>query len=374
MRIFRNFIIILIFSSCLLHANTYQSGDVVRLSENDTLANDLICAGRSIEIQGHLAGDLFSGSEQMTLDGTIEDDIIAAGRTVLIKGSVGDMVIAMGEKVFIDGEVGGDVLAFGGEVRFTERATVKGNVYVGAANVRLEGGQIGGWLKGGAGTVWLNGAVAGRVILETDEVDFGPDYQAGQGTKLTLPAPLDRENTAYVPEDLEIVIEEKDAFYESGFFYWSLISMFVTGLLLGLVFKQPTRNLLEYTSQNVLKNTGIGFLIVFLTPLAIALLIFPLITLPVALILAAIYLITLYVGLLFSGLFLGSYLFSLLQKGEALGSLVFPFVIGLIIIMSIAQIPIVGSLIKLVLICLGSGSLGVYFWSIKESSDQRTSA
>ena len=110
MRIFINCIIILIFLAGLLHANTYKSGEVVRLSENDTLVNDLICAGRYIEIQGNLAGDLFSGSEQMTLDGTIEDDIVAAGRTVLIKGSVGDMVIGMGEKVLIDGEVGGDVL------------------------------------------------------------------------------------------------------------------------------------------------------------------------------------------------------------------------------------------------------------------------
>ena len=368
MRIFINCIIILIFLAGLLHANTYKSGEVVRLSENDTLVNDLICAGRYIEIQGHLAGDLFSGSEQMTLDGTIEDDIVAAGRTVLIKGSVGDMVIGMGEKVLIDGEVGGDVLVFGGEVRFTERATVNGNVYVGAGNVRLEGGQIGGWLKGGAGTVWLNGSVAGRVILETGEVDFGPDYQAEQGTKLTLPEPLDRDNMAYVPEDLEIVIEEKEAFYESGFFYWSLISMFVSGLLLGLVFKQTTRNLLEYASQSVLKNTGIGFLIVFLTPFATALLIVPLITLPLALILGAIYLITLYVGLLFSGLFLGSYLFSMLQKGQALGSLIAPFVIGLIILVLATEIPYLGTLIKLILVCIGTGSIVTYFWQLKKSS------
>jgi cytoskeletal protein CcmA (bactofilin family) len=365
------FILLLISFSCfVVHAASYRSGEVVRISEGDTLFSDLIAAGRVVEIQGNLQGDAYSGCQEITVQGEITDDLLAAARTVTIRGAVKDMVIGFGEKITIDGEVGGDVLAFCGEVRITERAHVKGNVYTGTGSFRLEGGRIEGWLHGSVGALFLNGYVGQNVELKAGNVEFGPHYDARAGTKLTLSEPLNKEDQMNIPDNLEIVIEEKSGFYQSGYFYWSLVSMFVTGLLIGLFFKQSIRNLLSYSHQNILKNSGIGLMVVFLTPLTIGLLIIPLITIPAALILAALYAILLYLGILFSGLYLGSYLFSLIQKGEALGSLILPFIVGLLILVLLIKIPIIGTLIQVILICLGSGSIVNFLWTLKRGTGQ----
>ena len=370
MNSFRFIMVSISFLYIAVQAGSYRSGEVVRLNEGDTLYSDLIAAGRVVEIQGILQGDAYTGCQEITVEGEITDDLLAAARTVTVRGIVNDMVIGFGEKITIDGVVGGDVLAFGGEVRITERAHVKGNVYTGTGNFRLEGGRIEGWLHGGAGALYLNGYVGQNVKLDAGSVKFGPLYDAQAGTKLTLSEPLDKDDQMNIPDNLETVIEEESAFYQSGYFYWSLVSMFVTGLLIGLFLKQPIRNLLAYSHQNILKNSGIGLMVVFLTPLAIGLLIIPLITIPVALILAALYAILLYLGILFSGLYLGSYLFSLIQKGEALGSLIFPYVLGLLIMVLLSKIPIIGTLIQVILICLGSGSIVSFLWTLKRGTGQ----
>ena len=106
----------------------------------------------------------------------------------------------------------------------------------------------------------------------------------------------------------------------------------------------------------------------FLAPLSIGLLIIPLITIPIALIIGALYAILLYLGLLFSSLYLGSYLISLIQKGEALGSLILPYLIGLIIMVLVTKIPYIGTLIKVGLICLGSGSIITFLWLLKKGN------
>ena len=96
----------------------------------------------------------------------------------------------------------------------------------------MEGGRIDGEIYGYGSEVYLNGMVGKRVDIEADQVRFGVDYRANQGTKLTLQNDSDRKKIKNVPEDLEIIIEEKRAFYESAFFYWSLIAMFTVGVLL----------------------------------------------------------------------------------------------------------------------------------------------
>jgi hypothetical protein len=88
----------------------------------------------------------------------------------------------------------------------------------------------------------------------------------------------------------------------------------------------------------------------------------------VSLILAALYGILLYLGLLFSSLFLGSYLLSLIQRGEALGSLILPYIIGIIIMILVTKIPYLGTLIKVGLICLGSGSIITFLWTLKKGA------
>lgn len=343
----------------------YRGNENVRVEAGDSLFADLISGSRYVDIMGYVDGDVYSGCERMNVEGEIKDDFFAGAREITVKGKVGGMVVGAGQSVTIDGEVGSDVIAFGAEVRITPRAHIKGNLFVGSGSLMFDGGRVDGWIKGGVGQLYLNGSVGEPVSLEAGDVRFGNDYYAPQGTRLTLPKDLD-SHMPNLPNNLEIEIKNRKAFYQSGFFYWSLVSMFVVGLLISLIFKNFTHNLLDVARRNIFKNTGIGFLFLIAAPIAIIILIALILTIPAALILLALYFILLYLSSILTGLYAGKYIFELLGKKSEQPNLVLSLIVGLILVVLFPKLPFIGWLIKLAVISFGMGSFVVYLWGFRQ--------
>lgn len=347
----------------------YRGDETVRVNAGDSLFTDLISGSRYVDILGYIDGDIYSGCQKLNMEGEVTDDIFAGAQEIMVKGKVGGMVMSAGQFVTIDGEVGGDVIAFGAEVRITPRAHIKGNLFAGSGSLMLEGGRVDGWIKGGAGQVYLNGSVGDLVSLEAGDVRFGTDYDAPQGTTLTLDKELDKD-ASNIPDNLELIIKKPEAFYQSGFFYWSLVAMFIVGLLISLIFKNFTHNLLSIAGQNILKNAGVGFLFLIATPIVIVILAILILTIPVALILLALFLILLYLSSIFSGLYVGKYIFELAGKKSERLNLVLPLIVGLLIVVLLSKVPIVGWLIKLVVISFGMGSFVMYLWGLRQKEQK----
>lgn len=359
---------VLIFSTFVLGFSAeYRSGESIVINEGDSLGNDLVSASRHVDILGFIERDIYSAGQRINVEGEIGEDFFGAAQEINIRGKVNDMVFGAGESITIDGEVGGDVVAFASEVRITPRAHIHGNLFVGCGSLSMDGGIITGWTRGAAGDLYLNGSVGDSVSLEAGKVRFGNNYSASQGTHLTLKEDLDR-SAPNLPRNLAISIKKESAFYERGFFYWSLIAMFIVGLLISLIFKNFTNSLLNYAGKNILKNTGIGFLLLIASPVVIAILVILIITIPVALILLALYLIVLYLSSILTGLYVGKYVLELTWKKGRRLNLVLPLTVGLIIIVLLSHLPVVGWLVKLAVISYGMGSFVMYLWERKAAN------
>lgn len=356
---------ILAASLCGL-GSEYFGAKSVRINTGDTLNTDLLAGSRYIDIDGYLKGDLYAGGEKIAIEGKVTDDVLAGARDLSIRGEVGDMVIGFGQYILLDGEVGGDVIAFGAEVRITNRAHIKGNLYVGTGNFRMEGGQIDGWVRGGAKNIMLNGIIKKEVNLEGDDVTFGENYEAGGGTKLKLAHGLDPEKAGEIPTNLELTFKKKHPFYTSFGFYWSFFALLVTGILLSLIFKSFVGNVIAVARENLLKNMGIGLLLLIVIPLAIILLLILVFTIPVALIILVLYLIMIYLSSIFTGILLGDYLLSLMRGEKTQANFIWSLIIGLVVITLFVMIPYLGFIIKLAVISLGFGSLMIYLWSLRK--------
>ena len=199
----------------------------------------------------------------------------------------------------------------------------------------------------------------------------GVDSRANQGTKLTLQNDLDRKKIKNVPEDLEIIIEEKRAFYESAFFYWSLIAMFTVGVLLKVFFKNFTRAFLDFARTNILKNSCVGFLFVVITPAIIMTLVILIVTIPVAFILLGLYLIFIYLSFDFTGFILGDRVLALIDEGGSKKNPVWPLMIGLVLVVLLGQMPFIGWILSLVIMCIGVGTFIAYLWSLRIMDPKR---
>lgn len=347
-----------------LQGAEFRSNDNIRVNAGDTLATDLFAGSRSVDIRGYVDGDVYAGCQTVDIDGQVAEDVIVACQKLVVRGTVGDMVIGFAQSIVIDGQVGGDVLAFCGDVKVTGRGHIKGNLYVGTGHLSLDGGRVDGWLRGGAGEAYLNGSVADSVRLEAGHVRFGKEYQA-KSTKLVVASPLSRDRAKNLPDNLEIVIKEEQGFYESKFFYWSFLSMFIVGLLMVLGLKDFTRSYLAFSGANALQNSGVGLLFLIATPIAVAIFVVMVLTIPVALILSALYLILLYLSSVFAALLIGNYLLSLMAKNNDQANPVWQLLVGLALITLLAQLPYLGWLVRLAAICLGSGAVLAYLWSLR---------
>jgi cytoskeletal protein CcmA (bactofilin family) len=296
------------------------------------------------------------------IDGRVEDDVRAAGKEILVRGEIGDGLLGIGGLVMIDGTVKGDLLGFGGQVRITPTGSVKGNAFVGCGEFRLDGGSIGGNLKGGAGSVYLNGSIKGAVELEVEEISFGPEYAASGGTTLKLERELDVSTLKNAPADLQMIIAPKKRFYQSAFFYWAFLASLIVGGLLIAFAKNFVRDYIDTSTRHIGKNFGIGILLVAAVPIAIVILLLMILTIPVGLMTLAIYLILLYLSSIFTAFVAGDYLQKLWHKNGA----PLPFLsllIGLLAVFLLAEVPFVGWLISLAVISFGCGSLILYIWN-----------
>jgi cytoskeletal protein CcmA (bactofilin family) len=364
--------IIFILSTMLLvvsspFAAEYLTDEVITVNQNDTIKSDLFSGARYLDIHGTIMGDVIAGCEKIAVEGYIEDDILAGGRELVINGKVGDGVIGFAGSILITGEVEGDVIAFGGEVRLTEQARINGNLFVGCGELRLEGAQIEGTIRGGAGKAYLNGLVGKDVKLKLDEVNFGPDYDATYGTELTLHGELDSAKVEYLPADLSLKIHRHKHFFQSVFFFWSLIAALIVGILIISFFRNFSKDYLTWVKSNVLQNMGYGALIVFITPIVFVILMVLVLTIPIGLMLMAVYLILLYLSTIFVSLFVGDYLFKLFTKNGETKNLFLPLLTGIILVFLITHIPFIGWLLGLLIIILGSGSLSTYILELSKA-------
>lgn len=350
-------------------AAEYQSGQAVYITKKDTLKSDLFAGAETVTISGVLEGDVFAGCKYLEIKGVVEDDVIAGCKELRISSKVGDQVIGFAQSVIIDNEVGGDVLAFAEEVRITKNAHIFGNLHVGTANLNFEGGIVEGKIFGGGGKAYLNGTVLNGVNLELGKVEFGGEYNSVNGTKLKLHDPLE-ENAEFIPVDLELSFHEKHYFFQSGFFYWSVVSMFVVGLLLILLFKNFSFDLVTYANKNIWKNLGFGSLFFIATPISIVLMAILVVTIPASLILLALYLIIIYLSSLISGVVLGQYLLNAIKKNDNSTNLIWSLVVGVIVISLITKIPMIGWLLGLLFICFGMGTLILFVYQSLSTNKQ----
>lgn len=365
------FVAILLFGWQAIAAD-YRGAEMVKVAAGDTVSSDLFAGSRSVYVDGVVEGDVYAGCETITVNGDVQDDLFGFCKQLSVRGTVGDMVVFFGQTMVIEGSVGGDVLAFGGEVRIADGAAIDGNLYVGTGNVVIDGGSINGVIKGGAGTVFLNGTVGQDVDLEARHVRFGADYRAAGGTHLTLKRELDKTKAGNVPDNLQVTIKKRKMFFQSGFFYWSMIAMFITGVLLIALFKNFSRDVVDFARQNMGKNLGIGALSLLAIPIAVIILLVLVVTIPVSLIILALFLVALYIGKVLSALFIGNYLLEAMRKNGAPVNLFAALAIGIILVVLLPQIPFIGWLIKLAIYAFGMGVILVYLWKFKEAGSTQT--
>lgn len=146
------------------------------------LGGDTFASGSSLEFSTASPRDLFAVAFSEELGGRIEGDLHAAGFDVEVESQVGADLYAAGFSVDVSGPVGFDLTVTAGDFNLKDSALVAGNARIYSGSATLDA-PISGALLAKAGSLELNGTVAGDAELTAGQISFGPALLGGLGAR-----------------------------------------------------------------------------------------------------------------------------------------------------------------------------------------------
>jgi hypothetical protein len=349
-----------------------RQGDRIVVAPGETIDDDLYVFGGTVSVQGTVNGDVVFFGGTSTVSGLITGDLLVLGGTTTITGDVRGSVRAVAGTVSIAGRVdqdvalgagtldiapsarlGRDLLAGVGSARIA--GPVARNAYIGSGDVTLAA-PVGGDLRAEAGTVRLtNGAsVAGRF-------SYASERQAEIASGVVVGGGIERGESAY-GRDVGAALGGVGGLGGIGALVWlrGLVGIFLLGLVLVLLMPVFTRRSTSALTGNVAASLGFGILLLIGVPI-LAMLVFAVGLLIggwwLGIVLLFLYGLALGVGYIVSAVLVGDVILARLRPGRA--HVVLSLLLGLLVLGSLALMPIVGGIVSGAAVTAGLGALGL---------------
>lgn len=306
---------------------------------------DLVLAGHTVSVSKNVQEDLAAFGQNVSVSANIGGDARIVGQFVTVSGSVGGHLAIAGQTITIDeggdsGKIEGDLLIAGQQVWLY--TPVQGNVFITAEEV------------------FIANTIAGDVHISSPNVTFGEQGKIMGSVTLTA-----WENT--IPKEKvagDIIFHEQNFHSQrnsmhvfSERFLGMRLFSFLISLLVGLLicWKMPRFGISYgmFGKEKPFISLGIGFLVLFLTPLA-SLLLLPLF--PLFFLVMFSYASLLIFACLTSAFLLGSALIPL-QKNPSFGKCFGSYAAGAGTLFVIGALPYFGALFSFLVFCAALGSL-----------------
>lgn len=341
------------------------------------LGGDSYASGTSLDVGNAAARDMFAAAFSAKLRGRVEGDLHATGFDVEIDSPVGADLYAAGFAVKVSGPVGSDLTAMAGDFSLGHGASVAGNARVFAGAVTLDA-PISGALLAKAGSLKLNGSVAGDAELTAGNIAFGPDARIGGTLTYIAQDPIDIPATVVPAERVRFQKLEPGRMFDGlrnhmdrpfrGFWpsVFGILSFFVVTIAFLVVVaavahafaprttEQLRTQAVEHPFRSILLG-GLGLsMLVGLVPVsAITLVGIPLI--PIVVLLIMLFWIAGYLLGVYAFVWRVSNAFS--SAPASLAGQLLVLTVGLILFALLNFIPFLGWLVNLVVTFLGLGAL-----------------
>ena len=366
----------------LVDDNFIRVGSVVSIE--GTVNGDVIVVGNAISISGQILGDVIAVGKTVSITGDVAGNVRVAGNTVNIRGRIARNANIVSGRVMIgsDAIIGKDLLIFGGQSEI--------------------GGEISRNVAGRTASAILSGSVGGDLNLETyrnltlssaslirgdwhyyssqnSEVQDGAriSNRIMENGRLSLTGNLLKPSFLIVGKEASAWASLPSPSFLLGKLA-SLLCLIISGLGIIALFHKKILLVTEQMLRNPLRSIGWGIACFIGVPLILALLALSILGIPLALVGAAAYAVVLYSSRVFVSLVIGELLLKagwlkkiISKKKEAASgektvgaaSLAKALLLGAIIFMLLASLPLVGPLLYLLSSWLMLGGLIGAAWN-----------
>lgn len=342
-------------------ATEFRGGDAIQISRTEIL-DDLFLAGGDINVDAHVVGDLFAAGATVQLadSSLVENSFMAAARRVDLNGTVVNSARVFAQDLNVRGHVQRNLMAFVATLITDATSWVENDIslYGGSGIIR---GRLGGDLTGEVGQLVIAGQIDGNVDVRAEEITVLPTAIIGGKLRYASKNEVKVEEGAQILGGLDRVTAEeakKGSGYTFGSFLWDVwwyLAAVAVGLTMLVLFRGFVMDVRDAALGSSLSGLGLGFLFLICTPVAAGVLAVTLLGIPLAILVLIAWFVLLYVSKIFVALAAGHWLLGRLRADHGSSPLL-SLSAGLLLITFATLIPVLGFVVKILIISLGFGA------------------
>ncbi len=363
--LFASFLFLLTGSIAHASSTNLNSNKFVSLPKDQVVDGNYYAGGETIEIDGVVNGDAYLFGGQVFVNGTINGDLISAAGTINLNGEVkGDARLAGGQ-ANITGKIGKNLSLAGGNLDLGTNSKIGGALQGAGGNLNLLG-SVGTETLLAAGNANIAGTLGDSLTAKVGTLRFGPNarvsgdvtYWGQEEATVDQSASISGSITRKeLPFKTEKTPQRDFKNFVKGISIYSKLSSILLTLILGFIllkfFPNHTQRSAEIYTNKFWKSLLLGFLAMILVPIITLVTIITIIGIPLAFATLPIFILYVFMARVFAMVAIGSFL---AKKANINQKITTTFLIGLVVYYVLTSIPILGELIKLVIILSSIGA------------------
>lgn len=332
-------VLTILFSSAVFAQN--KAKNIIKLP--------VFMAGKEQVVDKPISGDLMISGGQVKVTSNIEGDAYVAGGQIDISGTVNGNLIVGGGNITVSGKITKNLIVGGGQIKVEDTANIGGYVLAAGGKVDLLG-HVSGPVKVGAGdlVVGEKATIDGNLEADVSKSEVASTAKIVGGKKITI-----HETT--IPEKQLNQQQQLNQWRQLGFAgaIFSFLSKLVILLILIKLFGQKIKQI--NTGSSFWSSIGLGLVVLIVVPFLALILMVTIVAIPLSFMISGLYLISLYLSGIVTAILVGN----LISKKGYLktDNYYLRGFLGLLLLTLIGLIPIVGGLVKLVVLLVGLGTV-----------------
>ena len=342
-------------------AAQFYADKTVSLSSSDAVKNDAYLAGGTVTSSGKVPGDLAAAGGTVIITGDVGLDALVAGGNVSVLAPVGDDLRVAGGNVTVQGKVGGDLVMAGGQAS-VGGAGITGDAAIAGGSVALEA-PVGGSVRIAGGDVIIDAPITGNVTVMARSLTLGSHAVINGKLAYTADSALTQKDGAtvkgsvsYTPRPAKEVSARSIAALVSAWLFGKFLILLVSALLLGLLMKRYSSELVRRAGERPWAEMGRGVLVFVALPAISFILLITFVGIPFGVIGLLSFVAVLILSWIVAPILLGSLLYRWITKGGWVVNWK-TILLGVFVYCLLTFVPVVGWIVQALLGLLALGSV-----------------
>jgi len=340
-----------------------RTGQDITIGANETIDDDLYVFGNNISILGTIRGDVIAVGQSVSVDGSISGDLIAAASTITIRGQVGGSVRGAAASIELSGRVTEDLLAAGNDITVLISGRVGRDAIV-AGSTATFSGQVGRDVRAGATTLRIDAPVGRDVVAQVDRlqltdkaaVEGSLTYTSANEAQIAVPGSVKGRTERRVPEPTNQTPVVQGPAALALDWLTGLVGLLILGLLVVLFFPGFARRSGEALVRSPLLSLAVGALVLIGLPI-LAILFFIIGALIggwwIGFVVLALFIVLIALSIPVASVGIGGALLRVTQRPTPAW---LALVLGLVVLLLVALVPIVGGIAIFLALLFGVGA------------------